>query len=165
MSSSISSSGLRVLHVAHMRKPQKGIIRQMEFEQLAADALGIPWEAVFYAPEGVEGDVVVNSANNTGWYAFKSGFYAWLQEKSKDFDLILLRYPMYDPLQLKFIATCPVPVATMHHTLEVPELHSNANFRSHLLAMLESIVGPMVLRRTAAVKPTRHSPLLQWRLV
>jgi len=79
---------LRVLHVAHMRRPEIGVIRQMEYEQHAAELLSLPWESMFFAPHGVEGKVVVNGSNSNGWLTFKRNFYRWLTEKSKEFDLV-----------------------------------------------------------------------------
>jgi len=46
---------------------------------------------------------------------------------------------------------CPIPVVTMHHTLEVLEIRSFNNLRSSILAYIENAIGPMSLKKASAI--------------
>ena len=149
---------MRVLHAAHMRQPAIGVIRQMEYEQLAADELSLPWTCRFYCPSlqpNLESDItVIDSAS--GWLEFKRNYYLWLIEQSKAYDVLLLRYSMYDPALTWFVSKCEIPVVTMHHTLPVEELMGNGNVRSSILALAERLIGPLTLARVQGVAGVTH---------
>jgi len=133
-----------------MRQVSRGVIRQMEYEQQAADELGIAWVSSFYCSDKIDSPVTIQTPSGNGRTQSKHDFYSSLLDRAADFDLIFLRYSMYDPQQLWFIHKCPIPVATMHHTLELSELSSYNNLRSKLLAQAERLIGPYTLRKAAA---------------
>ena len=137
---------LRVLHAANMRQPAIGVIRQMGDERRAARELDIPWESRLFCPPGTEGEVVVNARRDGSWGAFKREYYAWLSDEVKGHDVVLLRYSMYDALQMRFVQRCPVPVVTMHHAVELRELTARAGAKNRLRAGIERAVGPLTLR-------------------
>jgi len=141
---------IRVLHAGHMRQPSIGVIRQMEYEQQAATELGINWVSSFYCSEKKDSPITIQTPSGNGLIRSKRDFYCSLLDRAVNFDVIFLRYSMYDPQQLWFIHKCAVPVVTMHHTLEVPELLAYNNMRSRLLAQAERLIGPHTLRQAAA---------------
>ena len=142
---------IKVLHAGHMRQVSVGVIRQMEFEQQAANELGIDWVSSFYCSDKTDSPVTMQTPSGNARVRSKHDFYSSLLERAADFDLILLRYAMYDPQQLWFIHKCPIPVVTMHHTFELTELASYKNLRSNLLAQAERFIGPYALRKAAAI--------------
>jgi len=142
---------VRVLHAGHMRQPAVGVLRQMEYEQQAASELGIDWVAAYYNSNKIDSSVAIQTPSGNGLIRSKRDYYNSLLDKASNFDVILLRYAMHDPLQLWFMHKCPIPVVTMHHTLEVTELLAYQNLRSNLLAQAERLIGPFVLRKAAAI--------------
>ena len=142
---------LRVLHAAHMRAPMVGVVRQMEYEQQAADELGISWTSRMMCNEFEDSPITVKGPTVGGYRAFKKAYYAWLQGQASSYDLIMLRYPKYDPYQLGFIKACPVPVVTMHHTMEVYELVGNGTIRSRLKGLAEQVIGRFTLAQVSAI--------------
>jgi len=134
-----------------MRQPAIGVIRQMQDEQDAADELGLPWTSRFFCPAGTQGSVVEQAPQTANsWGHFKRSYYRWLSEQVPNHDVILLRYAMYDPFQLQFVRNCPVPIVSMHHTLEVKELLSHRNAKSVARATLERALGPHTLAHCVA---------------
>lgn len=142
---------LRVLHAAHMRAPMIGVVRQMEYEQQAADELGITWSSRMVCNGHTDSPITVPGSRDNGYRAFKSAYYRWLEEQIPSFDLIMLRYAKYDPYQYRFIKSCSIPVVTMHHTMEVYELVGNGNPRSRVLALCEQAIGRLTLRHVNAI--------------
>jgi len=49
---------LRVLHAAVSMNPSLGVVKQMEWEQQAAEALGLPWMVVLHTPFKIDSSVV-----------------------------------------------------------------------------------------------------------
>lgn len=135
-----------------MRKTAVGIVHQMEYEEIAADQLGITWTSRIFCPYEESSNVVVAPSTATpSWISFKREFFIWLNNQVPKYDLILLRYSMNDPFQSLFIARCTIPVVTMHHTLDIPELRSYNTSRGNLLALLETNIGRISLRNVKGV--------------
>lgn len=147
----MTSENLKVLHAAQMRKLSIGFIRQMEYEKKAADYLQIPWSSKIYLNGAFDSPVIVGSEVNSSRQQFQKLFYTWLEEQVEDFDVLFLRYKHYDFHQYRFVRKTKIPVITMHHTLEVPELHSNKNVRSTVLAEFERIIGKLTLKHCSAI--------------
>jgi len=141
----------RILHSAQMRNPQVGVIRQMEYEQNAADELGISWKSRMFCSGFDDSPIVVTANGIHNWYAFKKQYYEWLNEQLDDLDLVMLRYAKNDPFQLNFIRKCKLPVVTMHHTLEVYEMIGNAGIKSRLTAEVERLIGRFALARVDGI--------------
>lgn len=134
-----------------MRKPAVGVIKQMEYEESSARELHINWDTKLFYPAGIESSIKVPAKKGLGWFEFKREYYRWLLDISKSYDAILLRYAMYDPLQTHFIRACKIPVFTVHHTLEIPELLVNRTLINILRSSLEKIVAPMTLSKAAGI--------------
>lgn len=134
-----------------MRSPMVGVVRQMEYEQQAADELGISWTSRMMCNAYPESPVTVAGSPDNGYRSFKRAYYYWLTQQIPAFDLIMVRYAKYDPYQYQFIKTCPIPVVTMHHTMEVYELVGNGNLRSRLLAAGEQVIGRFALKHASAI--------------
>ena len=145
-------NNMKILHAAQMRITPIGIIHQMEYEQKAAVELGIPWESKLYCPSKVQSTILVTPTHRANsWLAFRRGFYKWLDSQVKHFDVILLRYSLNDPFQPFFIKRCPIPVITMHHTLEVPQLRCEEDRKGDVLAMFEWLAGRFALQHVHGV--------------
>lgn len=152
---------MRVLHSALMLIPKSGILQQMRWEQEAADALGLPWDVRVFGPaDGDADDPIRVHADPPSWrvpgrvhrvLAVRRAYYRWLLEAAPRHDLILLRHAMADPMEAGFIARCPVPVVTVHHTLEVPELSGQGGFLPMLKARVESWTGRRAISAAAGV--------------
>ena len=142
---------LRVLHAAQMRSPMVGVVRQMEYEQSAADELGISWHSRMICQGFEDSPITLCLPGSNSYVSFKKRYYQWLHEQASSYDLIMLRYAKYDPFQYQFVRQCTVPVVTMHHTMEVYELIGNGNARSRVLAELERVLGRLTLSRVTAI--------------
>jgi glycosyltransferase involved in cell wall biosynthesis len=145
---------LRVLHISQTRTKSVGVVKQVEDEQRAANALNIPWRSVVFVPKGnstssvcVESNVASNSVSE-----FRKEFFSWLCSVQDEFDLILLRHVFFSKdelLYLKFFAR--KRVLTVHHTLEVPEILAGQGFLKYPLACAEALLGYMSLKSIGSV--------------
>lgn len=122
----------------------------MEYEQAASSENGITWTSRMYCPPGTDSPIAVPEGS-ADWVAFKKGFFSWLNQEVRNHDVLLLRYSMYNPYQARFVRDCPIPVISMHHTLEVPEMLGNGNLRSRLRAAGERFLGPRTLKHVSAI--------------
>jgi glycosyltransferase involved in cell wall biosynthesis len=124
----------------------------MREEQRAAEALGLPWSTRLFVPGHESDRLLVGAGVGAGrQLGFKRAFYRWLAEEATRYDVLLLRYTMYDPLQWRFISRSRIPVFTVHHTLEVPQLRGGRGLRRRLHASAESVLGPLSIRAAAGV--------------
>ena len=138
---------IRVLHAAQMRTTNAGVVHQMEYEDEAAADIGIYWDSRLFCLSESGSKVVVNPlGRGSSWYTFRKQFFRWLSSEIKGYDILLLRYSMYDPFQLLFLRNCPIPVVTMHHTLDVEELLISKSASGYAKAVFESLIGPVSLR-------------------
>lgn len=134
---------MRVIHTGIQSEPAIGVLRQLEIETQSSEKLGLAWFSVLYTGKDVPGRVQERSTvDSNNRFAFRLAYYRWLYKKSKNFDVILLRYSFYDPLQLLFILFSRCTIYTVHHTLEVPELTLSS---SKLKTLLERVLGPITL--------------------
>lgn len=143
---------LRVLHAAVSMSPSLGVIKQMEWEQSAADALGVPWRVVLHSPATVESPILRNWTGLSRlpllrYFLLRKNFYAWLMQVEKDYDLIILRHSVHDVFEAKAAARLGHKLLTMHHTLEIPELAAHG-VTGPIRAWFEKILGAFVLRRS-----------------
>lgn len=152
---------MKVLHVAMARVPSSGIVRQMQGEQQAATDCNLPWTVNVYVPNesallypaaqsdqaGVPSVLVTESNLYNTWWDFRRSFFKWLLQKEKDFDVVLLRYSSYDPLQYWYLSKTVKPVFLVHHTLEGPELSLEKGFANKLKTLVEIVIGPLSMRK------------------
>jgi len=145
---------------------EPGIFQQMEWENAAAAHLGFDWRARLFVASGAnypKSSTVVEAAEpkvgrGSGalarlkrWFEFRKAYYEWLSQEAKECDVLLLRYSLSDPLQLRFIKTVGVPVFTVHHTLELSELRGRGGFIAYLRAGMEAVFGSASLRAASGV--------------
>lgn len=147
---------MRVLHAAALLRPPSGIIRQMEWEQQAANELNIKWDARMYCPIGMPGtDSAICVQSDIGssllegftmldslrrWVSHRRSYARWIESVSDDYDILLLRYYVHDPYQLSLLKSLKKPVFLVHHSKEIDEL-SSAGFRGMVRAQLEETIG------------------------
>lgn len=157
---------MRVLHAALMAQYEPGVIQQMQWEDDAAVAYDLAWDARLFVPRDSgypSGSCVVtfsgkgrraegNAASRIRfWLDFRKAYYAWLEQQAKNYDLILLRQSMSDPFRALFIKGQKRPVISVHHTLEIPELKGRGGFAGQVRAVAESCFGSQALRVASGV--------------
>lgn len=150
---------IRILHAALLSKYEPGICRQMADEAMAARAEGIAWESVAYVP-CVRGSlealplplrclITLDLPYSSGgllrriwvWFLVRCAFYRALARHLMDFDLVLLRYSVADPLQFLFLLLYGRRVLTVHHTLELDELRTLSDRLRKVRLGLERVLG------------------------
>lgn len=153
---------MRVLHAAALLTPPSGILRQMEWEQQAAQELGLVWHVRMYCPagaEGVESPVCVQSedvqavprsrngfAKLVRWIKHRRAYAAWIRREASEYDVVLLRYYVHDPFQLMIAWVLDKPLFLVHHTKEVDELASGPGVAGWIRARLEALIGGYCIR-------------------
>lgn len=156
---------MRVLHSAALLSPPSGILAQMNWEQDAANNLGLNWKVQMYCPinhlnkVGVlyyDDSVDAQSINSPikkllSWIMLRRNYHHWLLQQQDKFDIFILRYYVHDPFQLAFVYRCKKPVYLVHHTLEVPELSLPGGFKGFIRSKLENLLGSLTISRANAV--------------
>jgi glycosyltransferase involved in cell wall biosynthesis len=141
---------MRVLHVAGQLRSSPGILRQMEWEQEAADALGLDWQSLLIRPCGVsdssslvlrELDIGRSSHGLATWVSFRRAFYAELRRLNPAPDVLLLRRSFYDPLEPRFIRS-QRNVLIVHHAIEDAEITALGGLAMPVKRMFERSLGP-----------------------
>jgi len=145
---------MRVLHVAGQLRSSPGILRQMEWEQEAANALGIDWSSILVRPHGVspEASPVLREIDlgHVGydlrtWWSFRRAYYGFIANMTPTPDVILLRHNVHDPLQTRFVNAHPGTV-TVHHAIEDAEFAALGGRSAWLKAALERRFGGRSIR-------------------
>ena len=114
---------MRVLHAAYTSNPSPGVVRQMEYEQQSADSLGLEWSARMFGTIEHESSIsVIPTVNPKDRAKYKNEFYQWLIGSQHNYDVLLLRYTKYDPMQIQFLSKWKKPCFFVHHTLEGPQI-------------------------------------------
>ena len=145
-----------MLHVMCSRSPEAGILNQIGFEVLAAEAEGIPVDSVIFddarhleecsrtggmvralAKKSKPGKILAS-------FIHKVSFYFWLRQVAVNYEVIILRYAVYDPFQPLYIVLSPIPVFTIHHAKEIDEIKL-AKY-SRLKIWCERLFGYLSLR-------------------
>jgi glycosyltransferase involved in cell wall biosynthesis len=147
---------LRVLHAAVSMNPSIGFIRQMEWEQNAADSLGIPWRSVVYTPTPINSSIVLpcralKKGRLCQYISLRSEFSKWLRQEASKVDLILLRHSVHDLFELSVLRDLGDKLLTVHHTLEDIELMGVPNFTGRFRSKFESIVRTAILKRVKGI--------------
>jgi glycosyltransferase involved in cell wall biosynthesis len=137
----------------------------MLWEQEAAKCLEIPWTVRMFCPEDTVGpdEILVKDFNVKtskgeapgpkllSWIRLRRNYYQWLLHQESEVDIFLNRYYIHDPFQIWFLLNCKKPVYFVHHTLEVPELAVKGDLIGKLRATLESLLGPIALKRAHGI--------------
>lgn len=156
---------LRVLHSAALLSPPSGILAQMDWEQDAANTLGLDWQVRMYCPQNSLNKAGVLHYDNTidaqhlkapmgkllAWFKLRRNYHQWLLQQQERVDVFLLRYYVHDPFQLAFVRRCQKPVYFVHHTLEVPELALPGGIAGFVRAHLEALLGRLTIPKAAGV--------------
>ncbi len=159
------SKKLRVLHSAALLSPPSGILAQMDWEQDAANSLGLDWQVRMYCPIDSRNNATVLHYDNAidaqqlqspmgkllAWIKLRRNYHHWLLQQQDHFDIFLLRYYVHDPFQLSFVKRCNKPVYFVHHTLEAPELALPGGFYGFVRANLETLLGRPAIAKAAGV--------------
>jgi glycosyltransferase involved in cell wall biosynthesis len=104
----------------------------MEWEQEAADALGLNWQSLLIRPLGVsdsasptlhELDLGRSGHDLATWVTFRRRYYALIADLRPKPDVILLRHNVHDPFQARFIKRSR-NVLTVHHAIEDAEFRA-----------------------------------------
>lgn len=143
---------LKVLHAAVSMNPSVGVLRQMEWEQRAADDLGLPWQVKLWTPKSLMSKVVVAPSMKGGgrlhqYVTLRTAFSRWLKQENEGVDLILLRHSVHDLFQLDVLRTIGEKTLTVHHTLEELELAGETGPEAMFKISLERFLGQAGLRR------------------
>lgn len=125
-----------------------GIIRQLECEQRAANALGLPWTSRLFLPQRHPSPVCASPNHIVrSRLGQRLAYYSWLKAESRKHDVIILRYSNYDPFQTVFLIMQRKPVFTIHHTLEASEVKSRPGLiLPNIQSMAEGAIGQISLR-------------------
>lgn len=150
---SMSVKKLRVLHTAVSMNPSSGVIRQMESEQESAQELGISWDVSLHTAKNVSSKVVsrgqrLSSIPVFAYFKLRWNFYKWLRSVEKNYDLIILRHSVHDPMEALFSRDFGNKLLTVHHTLEIAELRGVGGLKGQIKALLEKWVGGYTLRKS-----------------
>ena len=151
--------GLRVVHAAGQLRPSAGIERQMEWEQDAADRLGLNWSSFLFRPAGIsdsssrvlrEIDVNRPGYDLRTWIGFRRGFYRALSQFDPAPDVLLLRHNVHDPFEAAFVKGRS-DVVTVHHTIEDAEIAALGGRAAPLKRHLERRFGGTTLRQVPGI--------------
>ncbi len=146
---------LRILHVAVSMNPSLGVIRQMEYEQEAANELGLPWTSLLHTANPINSPVVylwTNLPNSLylRYFFLRKKFHDWLIEVEKNYDLIILRHSVHDFLEASIANRLSHKLMTMHHTLEIDELRSHGML-GPFRALAEKWIGSEIIKRSLGI--------------
>ena len=147
---------MRILHAAFMAHYEPGVLQQMQWEDAAARKLGLQWDARLYvpasadypdstavvvgdSPDAARGNGVVGRLKD--WVQLRKSFYGWLSSQTERYDLILLRHSIADPFRARFIKSVDLPVLSVHHTLEEPELQGRKSLAGKAKLRGERLFG------------------------
>lgn len=156
---------MKVLHSLATRTPSSGIVNQMAWEQESADRLSLDWDTRIFLPG--RGAVDPRSLQQSGWRAsegnrafgrklidwkkLRDDYYGSLLRLQDEYDVFLLRYSLHDPFQRAFVRAARIPVFTVHHTLELPELVSYGTPVYRVRAVAERLIGNATLPHVSGI--------------
>lgn len=152
------SRNLKVLHVAYMTKPSKGVVKQMVWEQEAASRLGIAWDCRLYTNDFPESEVVksLNVRKSASaifnYFNTRKAYFNKVEKLAEEYDLILLRHMMHSVDQAAFLRKYGEKVYTVHHTKELSELRVLLSFPlNYFVCFLELMLGAYSINKSKGV--------------
>lgn len=142
---------MRVLHAAFMNEASLGILNQMFWENESAKKLKLEWKSLlFVKKEYTDLDFKYNDTviflNKNGWYDSHVAYYNSLLNAMEEFDILLLRYNISDPLQYFFLKKINKPVYLIHHTIETSEILSYSGSKRYIKYLVDVFFGMLSLR-------------------
>jgi hypothetical protein len=140
---------MRFVHAVVSLRPSAGVLAQLDDEARSAADLGLDWTILIRHGAASVGRTTERSVLD--YLQLRLGFYRELVRRGRRGEVVVLRHSAGDPLQ--FIATLFLRrrYATVHHTLEEPELRAFGTLASRLQLVFERTLGRSVVRRAAAV--------------
>lgn len=135
----------------------------MLWEQLAADNTRLTWDTRCYGvetPTSVVGVEPAQTLRNAGsgimaqaraWSNWRRRYYEWLVKTAAFYDLVLVRHSLHDPYRANALSQVATKVATVHHTLEVPELGTIEGGGGLLRKGVERYCGPRSIAKADVV--------------
>ena len=155
---------MRILHSAVSLNPSVGVVNQMQWELESAKLLNIPYDVVIYCQKKsvismevarFDEEIIYKKGSFFSqirrWYLLRRNYYLWLKSQEKNYDIFILRYSAYDPLQWYFVRKISKPIFFMHHTLELPELASKKSFQFMVSYALEFFLGKSTLKKCTGI--------------
>lgn len=154
---------MKIFHAAFMPGPGPGALQQMSWERSAASQAGLDWRVGIYTLPGVFPSAPIVSEHGRErpqgglvqsmlyWRQVRVAFYRWLEQAARGCDALLLRHSTSNPWQAAFIRESAVPVFTVHHSSEEPELASQGGFASSVKLAAERIWGRASLHHAAGI--------------
>lgn len=159
---------MRILHLVPLHIPASGIIQQAIAEQRAADTTSADWQVRLFTdidlPEAAErlriragGDSYPDQGRSS-WLHYvadklshRRSLYRWIREHQHEYDVIILRYTTSDIARARTLRRLSIPVVSLHHTLEIPEIKLLRGYKRLLQVIAESTAGPRNIRSAAII--------------
>jgi len=125
---------MRLLHASFFTETPTGVANQIHSEIISAKRVGINLTSRVISVSGkgtpaFEVRVPLKHQSRTlRWLEARRKYAKWLVEQQGEFDAILVRWNMADPIFAHALKRINCPVFTIHHTHEPAELRLSAKF-------------------------------------
>lgn len=148
---------LKILHFGLLKTINPGIKQQLICEQKVPTTLN--WHVTFFSHDRVNEDFmrqpaypisIFKTSKLLKYLTLRISAYYWLVKHADEFDVIILRYPLGDPIIPLFILKIN-NYLTIHHTKELHEINQRASLVSKLHFVIESYVGRFILKKAKGV--------------
>jgi len=148
---------LKILHFGLLKTINPGVKQQLICEQKAPKNLN--WHVIFFSHDAINDGFMRQPAYPFSFFkkirvlkyiTLRVSAYSWLLKNADKFDVVVLRYPLGDPL-LAFYARKLNNLFTIHHTKELDEIKSHSGFVSKIHQTIESLVSRVVLRQVSGI--------------
>ncbi|UZE95159.1 glycosyltransferase family protein [Alkalimarinus alittae] len=148
---------LKILHFGLLKTINPGIKQQLICEQKAPTSLN--WHVTFFSHDPVnEGFMrqpaypisIFKTSRLLKYLTLRISAYYWLVKHADEFDIIILRYPLGDPIIPLFFLRIN-NYLTIHHTKELHEINPRTSLVSRLQFIIESYAGKLILKKAKGV--------------
>lgn len=142
------TEALSVLHAGFIVEPSSGVLQQMEFEMILAERASVPWTSALFSRLRGRSSVSIgaNRYFSVNKFLTRLNYYLWLRKRMADYDVLLLRYSLADPVQWLFLLSITKPVYLVHHTIEEHQFRALPGVMGMMKKFIECRVGPKCLR-------------------
>jgi len=151
------NNNLKILHFGLLKTINPGIKQQLICEQKAPQNLN--WHVTFFSHDPInEGFMrqpaypisIFKTSRLLKYITLRVSAYSWLLKNAGKYDVIILRYPLGDPIIPLFF--CKIKnFVTIHHTKELYEINPKTSLISRLQFNIETYVGKFILKRAMGV--------------
>lgn len=152
---------IRILHFGFHSYKVSGIVNQLAFERAAADALkpDIVWDTRFFTLHEAHGDFIIPVgayspttifSTTLNYLRLRNYAFKWLKKNYKNYDAVLLRYSISDPIQYlnRYWFS---NIFTVHHTFEIEESRLRGGIRGTVKALIEQTLGKQVIAMSKGI--------------